>query len=78
MTKITSEHLARTAFVYVRQSTANQVTHNLESRRRQYGLTARARKLGWTQVTVIDDDLGRSGSGVSRPGFEKLLAVLAP
>ncbi len=76
MTKITSEHLARTAFVYVRQSTADQVAHNLESQRRQYGLTERARKLGWTEVSVIDDDLGRSGSGVSRPGFEKLLAAI--
>jgi DNA invertase Pin-like site-specific DNA recombinase len=76
MTKITSEHLARTAFVYVRQSTLDQVAHNLESQRRQYGLTERARKLGWTEVEVIDDDLGRSGSGVSRPGFEKLLAAI--
>lgn len=76
MTKITPEHLARTAFIYVRQSTADQVAHNLESQRRQYGLTERARQLGWTEVVVIDDDLGRSGSGVSRPGFEKLLAAI--
>jgi hypothetical protein len=36
MTKITPDHLARSAFVYVRQSTAMQVVHNLESQRRQY------------------------------------------
>ena len=64
MTKITPDHLARSAFVYVRQSTAMQVTHNLESQRRQYSLADRARQLGWENVEVIDDDLGRSGGGV--------------
>ena len=58
MTKITPDHLARSAFVYVRQSTAMQVTHNLESQRRQYSLADRARHLGWKNVEVIDDDLG--------------------
>ena len=47
MTKISPDHLARTAVVYVRQSTATQVNHNLESQRRQYGLVDRARQLGW-------------------------------
>ena len=55
MSKITPEHLSREAVVYVRQSTADQVAHNLESQRRQYGLADRARQLGWTAVTVIDD-----------------------
>jgi len=50
--------------------------HNHESRRRQYGLADRARQLGWTSVEVIDNDLGRSGDGVSRPGFERLLAAI--
>ncbi|HTW51778.1 MAG TPA: recombinase family protein, partial [Stellaceae bacterium] len=76
MTKITAEHLARTAFVYVRQSTSDQLLNNHESRRRQYGLVERTRALGWSAVEVIDDDLGRSGSGVVRPGFEKLLAAI--
>ena len=76
MTKITPEHLARGAFVYVRQSTNDQVLNNHESRRRQYGLADRARTLGWAAVEVIDDDLGRSGSGIARPGFEKLLAAI--
>jgi DNA invertase Pin-like site-specific DNA recombinase len=76
MTKITTEHLARTAFVYVRQSTSDQLLNNHESRRRQYGLVDRARALGWSAVEVIDDDLGRSGSGIARPGFEKLLAAI--
>src|SRR3954447_17086302 len=76
MSKITSEHLARQAYVYVRQSTFDQVQHNVESQRRQYGLAERARALGWQEVTVIDDDLGRSGGGTHRPGFERLLAAL--
>jgi DNA invertase Pin-like site-specific DNA recombinase len=76
MTKISPDHLARSAVVYVRQSTAEQVAHNLESQRRQYGLADRARLLGWQDVEVIDDDLGRSGGGVRRPGFERLLAAI--
>jgi DNA invertase Pin-like site-specific DNA recombinase len=76
MSKITTEHLARSAYVYIRQSTADQLTHNHESRRRQYDLANRARQLGWTAVEVIDDDLGRSGGGTARPGFERLLAAI--
>ena len=76
MTKITPEHLERGAVVYVRQSTAFQVARNLESQRRQYSLSERARQLGWSDVEVIDDDLGRSGAGARRPGFEKLLAAI--
>ena len=76
MTKIAAEHLARGAIVYVRQSTMEQVNNNLESQRRQYGLADRAKQLGWEQVEVIDEDLGRSGGGIARPGFEKLLAAI--
>ncbi len=76
MNKITAEHLKRGAYVYVRQSTPEQLLHNPESRRRQYGLTTRARMLGWENVIVIDDDLGRSGGGTARPGFERLLASI--
>lgn len=76
MTKITPEHLGRGAYVYIRQSTADQLLHNTESRRRQYGLADRARQLGWATVEVIDDDLGRSGGGIIRPGFERLLAAI--
>lgn len=76
MNKITADHLARRACVYIRQSTPDQVRRNLESQRRQYGLVDRARALGWQDVDVIDDDLGVSGSGTSRPGFERLLRAL--
>ena len=50
--------------------------NNHESRRRQYGLADRARALGWAAVEVIDDDLGRSGSGIARPASRKLLAAI--
>jgi DNA invertase Pin-like site-specific DNA recombinase len=76
MNRITPEHLARDAYVYVRQSTPDQLLNNPESRRRQYDLVTRARSLGWEKVIVIDDDLGRSGSGQLRPGFERLLAAI--
>lgn len=76
MSKISAEHLSRSAYIYIRQSTADQLQHNHESRRRQYALAERARTLGWSDVVVIDDDLGISGSGVARPGFERLLAAI--
>ena len=68
--------LKRKAVVYIRQSTQAQVQTNLESRRRQYELVDVARQRGFRDVEVIDDDLGRSGSGIARPGFEKLLAAI--
>jgi excisionase family DNA binding protein len=74
MSKIQKEHLNRAAYVYVRQSSMMQVEQNLESQRRQYALTQRAKELGWSDVRVIDEDLGRSGGGsVERRGFETLL-----
>jgi DNA invertase Pin-like site-specific DNA recombinase len=69
--------LSRKAVVYVRQSTQAQVQVNLESQRRQYNLVDEARRRGFRNVEVIDDDLGRSASGTAaRPGFEKLVAGL--
>lgn len=69
--------LQRKAIVYVRQSTQQQVQSNLESQRRQYELVEVARRRGFNNVEVIDDDLGRSASGtVERPGFERLVAAL--
>lgn len=75
--KIKPEHLTRMAVVYVRQSTLGQVEHHTESKRRQYSLVDTAAQLGFTSVETIDDDLGRSGSGlVERPGFQKLVAMV--
>lgn len=73
--KLTLEHLRRRALVYVRQSSPGQVLHHQESKRLQYGLAERARQLGFTDVRIIDDDLGRSADGkVERPGFEHVVA----
>lgn len=73
--KITAEHLARSAIVYVRQSTMSQVLGNLESQKRQYQMAETARDMGFAAVEVIDEDLGRSGSGqMARPGFQRLVA----
>jgi len=75
--RITADHLSRSAYVYVRQSTPAQLINNPESRRRQYGLKDRALALGWQNVIIIDDDLGRSGGGAAeRHGFEHLLAAV--
>jgi len=69
------QHLARPAMVYVRQSTLDQVRHHHESRRRQYDLAQRARTLGWKEVVVVDEDLGKSGaSSAKRTGFQRLVA----
>ena len=70
MSKITPDHLAPSVYIYIRQSTPDQLINNPESRRRQYTLRARAEALGWQRVIIIDDDLGRSGSGVARKGFD--------
>jgi DNA invertase Pin-like site-specific DNA recombinase len=74
--KISADHLARRACVYIRQSTPDQVKNNLESKRRQYSLEERARALGWQDIEIVDDDLGISGDGIHRPGFERLLRAL--
>src|SRR4051812_28408638 len=78
--KLRPWHLDRTAIVYLRQSTPQQVLEHQESTARQYALADRAVALGWprSQVQVIDDDLGKSGQSVEgRPGFQRLLAEVA-
>jgi DNA invertase Pin-like site-specific DNA recombinase len=75
--KVTTSHLKRTSYLYVRQSTVRQVFENTESTKRQYALRQRAIALGWPQerIEVIDTDLGQSGaSAVDRQGFQKLVA----
>jgi DNA invertase Pin-like site-specific DNA recombinase len=75
--KIKPEHLQRAAYVYVRQSTLHQVRHHREGQQRQYDLRQRAQQLGFAHVVVLDEDLGRSGSGLQeRPGFGRLLAAV--
>jgi DNA invertase Pin-like site-specific DNA recombinase len=73
--KIRPHHLERKAVLYVRQSSPHQVLHNLESQKLQYAMEARLRALGWHEIEVVDDDLGRSAAGmVARAGFERMVA----
>lgn len=73
--KIKSQHLARKAVLYVRQSSPHQVMHNQESRSLQYAMKDRLRHLGWNEIDVVDDDLGRSAAGaVTRSGFARMVA----
>jgi DNA invertase Pin-like site-specific DNA recombinase len=77
--KITGRHRDRTAVVYLRQSTPQQVGRHQESTRLQYGLVDRALQLGWARehILVIDEDLGRSGGSADRPGFQRLVAEVS-
>jgi DNA invertase Pin-like site-specific DNA recombinase len=73
--KIRTQHLERKAILYVRQSSPYQVIHNLESQKLQYAMEVRLRQLGWHEIEVVDEDLGRSAAGsVTRAGFERMVA----
>src|SRR3954452_9312604 len=73
--KIQPHHLERKAVLYVRQSSPHQVAHNRESRALQYAMKDRLRALGWSEVEIVDEDLGRSAAGmVARTGFERMVA----
>jgi len=73
--KVRPHHLERKAILYVRQSSAHRVLHNRESGALQYAVRDRLTALGWSQVEVIDDDLGRAAAGsVQRAGFERMVA----
>jgi DNA invertase Pin-like site-specific DNA recombinase len=77
--KITPEHLARKAIVYLRQSSEKQVRQNLESQRLQYELAERIRGLGWQEIEIVNSDLGCSAAmaSASREGFERVLSSVA-
>jgi len=73
--KIGPHHLERKAILYVRQSSAHQVLHNRESGALQYAMRDRLTALGFIEIEVIDEDLGRSAAGgVQRAGFERMVA----
>jgi DNA invertase Pin-like site-specific DNA recombinase len=73
--RLKERHLVRKAILYVRQSTQHQVVHNTESSRLQYGVEQRLRQLGWREVEVIDEDLGRSATTThGRTGFQRMVA----
>src|ERR1700738_1107824 len=78
--KVTTAHLSRLAYLYVRQSTLRQVFENTESTHRQYALRERALALGWSldRIVVIDSDLGQSGaSAADREGFQRLVTEVS-
>jgi DNA invertase Pin-like site-specific DNA recombinase len=73
--KIKLHHLERKAILYVRQSSAYQVQNNLESQKLQYAMRDRLCSLGWHEIEIVDEDLGRTASGtVTRVGFERMVA----
>jgi DNA invertase Pin-like site-specific DNA recombinase len=73
--KIKLHHLERQAVLYVRQSSPYQVEHNQESRKLQYAMKGRLGQLGWREIEIVDEDLGRSAAGgVTRSGFERMVA----
>src|SRR3954454_9427041 len=77
--QVTTAHRAKLAYVYVRQSSAGQVRQHQESTELQYRLVNRASSLGWPRerITVIDDDLGKSGTtSAERQGFQRLIAEI--
>jgi DNA invertase Pin-like site-specific DNA recombinase len=76
--KIRADHLERGAVVYVRQSTPGQIEDHRESLLRQRALAETAREMGFATIQIIDDDLGRSGSGYAeRPGFQRLIGLVS-
>jgi len=77
--RLTPARRAKLAYIYVRQSSVNQVKHHQESTELQYRLVDRAIGLGWPRerVQVIDEDLGKSGAGhADRQGFQRLIAEI--
>jgi DNA invertase Pin-like site-specific DNA recombinase len=76
--KIQPQHLLRKAMLYIRQSSTFQVSHNLESGKLQYAMQTRLHELGFAEIEVVDEDLGRSAAGtVSRSGFERMVAEVS-
>jgi len=76
--KPAARHLDRKAILYIRQSTQRQLSENAESQRLQYAMQERLRSLGWREIEVIDEDLGRSAGGTTdRPGFQRLIAEVS-
>ena len=78
--KVLTDHLRRNAYVYVRQSTQSQVVNHRESTARQYALVDKAVALGWAknQISVIDEDLGKSAATSDhRTGFSRLTSEVA-
>lgn len=73
--KLRPNHLSRKAVLYIRQSSLSQVLRNEESRRLQYGMRQRLAELGWAEIEIVDEDMGKSAAGATeRSGFERMVA----
>ncbi len=76
--KVKKNHLQRKAIIYIRQSSEIQVQNNIESRHLQYALRDKVKGLGWNEVIIIDEDLGKSASYFSeRTGFQKIVTQVS-
>jgi hypothetical protein len=76
--RITAEMRAKYAYIYIRQSSLGQVTHNTESTDLQYQLVERAVQFGWPRdrVRIIDDDLGNQAPlPTTVPAFSNSLPI---
>lgn len=76
---VTAEHIRRLAVVYLRQSTPEQVQKNTGSAQFQRSLAEVAQSYGWpdSQIKIIDEDLGRSGSSThQRLGWQSLQRMI--
>ena len=74
--KVKASHLARDAYLYVRQATCCQGFEDADRLQRQYHLRQQALALGWPaeRVIVIDSDMGQSGtSATDRRGFQEMV-----
>lgn len=76
ISKVQEEHLARPAYIYIRQSTPSQVLHHQESTERQYALHDKAEQMQWApaRIQILDRDLGQSGQHTThREDFKRLV-----
>jgi DNA invertase Pin-like site-specific DNA recombinase len=77
---IRDHHRQRKAVIYIRQSSGHQVLTNVESRKLQHAMRARAEQLGWAEdrIEVVEADTGVSAqSTAGRDGYKALLSQLA-
>jgi hypothetical protein len=73
--KIKPRHVARKAMLYIRRSSTYQVHHNRESQRLPYAMQDRLHHLGWREIDVVDDDLGRSAAGLVTRAMGSILSL---
>ena len=78
--KVSSFHLERLAYIYVRQSSLKQVYHNQESQMNQYRLQQRAQELGFTlteikELLTLTESVDAECSDVRQRALDKIRNV---